>query len=85
MSVVRGSVGSLIDDQVPMICGGCQEPITINACYLYINKIWTPTFPMNTAKVHFFGMPSSPYQYPSHKFYAAGQNFVVPVIMSDFT
>ena len=70
---MRGAVGGLIDDQVPIICGGCEEPIVINICYQYINKIWVPTFSMNNGRMHFFGMPSSPYQYPSHKLYVAGK------------
>ena len=67
-STVRGTVGGLIDNEIPIICGGCGGPCK-TACYNYVNQQWIQTFSMNKERIHFSGMPSSPYQYPSHKFY----------------
>ena len=68
-STVRGTVGGLIDDEIPIICGGCAGLTCTTACYKYVSPQWTLTFSMNHERRHYSGMSSSPYQYPSHKFY----------------
>ena len=68
----------LLDDEIPLICGGADDVVGLrNTCYTYVNQAWKANFSMNEYRMHYFGMPSSPYQYPSHKFFVAGTYVIV--------
>lgn len=67
-AVVRGSVGGILDGSTPLICGGTGS----SSCNQYKSGQWQSTFSTNTGYFHFAGMPSSPFQNASHKFYVVG-------------
>ena len=64
---LRGSFGDLIDGQIPLVCGGM-----VSYCFKYTKGTWETTFPMNQARRHFAGMPSSPFRNASHVFFIIG-------------
>jgi len=65
---LRGSYGDLVGGQIPLVCGG----VVAADCYMFTNGSWKATFPMNQARYHFSGMPSSPFRNASHKFFVVG-------------
>lgn len=72
--LVFGTVGGLLDQTTPMICGG-QTPKT-NQCYKYQAGAWLQTFPMVKPRVHFMGFStSSDLDWP-YRFLVVGKNIV---------
>jgi hypothetical protein len=64
----RGTVGGLLDNKVPIVCGG----LNVKDCYQYQQGQWQLSFPMNENRYHSAGMVSSPYQNVSHKLFVVG-------------
>ena len=71
---MRGTIGGLIDYQVPLVCGGANpvDLVILTTCYKYGSGHWVQTFPMVMPRIHFSGMPLSPFHNASHKFSVVG-------------
>jgi hypothetical protein len=64
----RGSVGGLIDNKIPMVCGGKG----VEECYQYNQGQWQPSAPMLEVSFHSTCMATSPYHNSTHNFFVLG-------------
>jgi hypothetical protein len=66
--IVRGTFGGLLDNKVPLVCGGPS----VRECYQYNQGQWQLSFPMKENRFHANGIVTSPYKNSLQKFYVIG-------------